>query len=105
MIRPMQSVASGLQKVMAKSLRLASASEAPVLAWPLACGGAVAKRTQALEFNDGVLKVQVPDAGWRSELQAIAAQYLAILNPYVGHGVTRIEFVVANDKFAKRASS
>ncbi len=37
-----------------------------VLAWPIACGQAVAARTSALDFDDGILRVEVPDAGWRS---------------------------------------
>ena len=61
---------------------------------PLACGQAVAARTRAIDFTQGILRVQVPDAGWRTELQALAPQYLAIINRYLAESVTRIEFVV-----------
>ena len=70
------------------------AGEGPVLAWPLACGEAVAARTKALDFGEGVLRVEVPDAGWRAELQSLAPQYLAVINRYVAENVKRIEFVV-----------
>jgi len=40
--------------------------------------------------------VQVPDAGWRTELKALAPQYLAIINRYLAESVTRIEFVVSD---------
>jgi predicted nucleic acid-binding Zn ribbon protein len=65
-----------------------------VLAWPLTCGSAVAERTRALEFSAGTLKVEVPDAGWRTELQRLAPQYLAVINKYAAKTVSRIEFVV-----------
>jgi predicted nucleic acid-binding Zn ribbon protein len=94
----MQPAGLGLDKVVARSLRKAPAGQAPLLAWPLACGSAVAGRTRALNFADGVLHVEVPDAGWRKELQTLAPRYLAVLNRYVAENVARIEFVLAARK-------
>jgi len=91
----MEHVAPGLEKIVAASLRRAGAGEAPVLAWPLACGARVAERTKAVDFTDGILRVEVPDAGWRAELQALAPQYLAVINRYVAEDVKRVEFVIA----------
>jgi hypothetical protein len=99
----MQPAGAGLDKVVARSLRKAPADQVPLLAWPLACGSAVAARTRALEFADGVLRVEVPDAGWRKELQALASRYVAALNRYGTESVTRIEFVVAGRKQASSA--
>ena len=89
----MEHASVGLERIVADSLRRAPSGEGPLLAWPLACGHAVAARTTALSFADGVLQVQVPDAGWRAELQALAPQYLAVLNRYVAESVRRVEFV------------
>src|SRR5713226_9774487 len=94
MTRPMEQAGAGLEKIVASSLRCAPAGEGPVLAWPLACGHAVSKRTQALDFAQGILRVEVPDAGWRAELQSLAPQYVAVINRYVAESVKRIEFVV-----------
>jgi len=94
MTREMEHVAFGLEKIVASGLRRAPGGEGPVLAWPLACGQGVAARTKALDFGEGVLRVEVPDAGWRAELQSLAPQYLAVINRYVAEGVKRIEFVV-----------
>jgi hypothetical protein len=88
----------GLEKMVARSLRKAPAGQAPLLAWPLACGSAVAERTRALNFADGILWVEVADAGWRKELQALAPRYVASLNRYVMENVARIEFVIAAHK-------
>jgi hypothetical protein len=101
----MQPAGTGLDKVVARSLRKAPADQVPLLAWPLACGSAVAARTCALDFVDGVLRVEVPDAGWRRELQALAARYLATLNQYGTENVTRIEFVVAGRKQANSVAT
>ena len=64
------------------------------MAWPVVCGSAVAERTHALNFVDGVLRVAVPDAGWKSELQGLAPRYLAAINKYTLQAVRRIEFVI-----------
>jgi hypothetical protein len=88
----------GLEKVVARSLRKAPAGEGPLLAWPLACGSAVAERTQATTFSGGILQVEVANTGWRQELQALAPRYVALLNRYVAETVTRVEFVVATKK-------
>lgn len=89
----MQPAGPGLERIFAESLRRAPAGEGPVWAWPIACGQAVAERTAAIDFELGVLRVRVPDAGWRRELQSLAAQYLAVINRFTRESVRRIEFV------------
>jgi predicted nucleic acid-binding Zn ribbon protein len=80
--------------VLARTLRRAPAGTSPFLAWPLVCGPAVAERTRAVNFTQGILQVQVPDAGWRAELRALAPQYVAVINRYAVEKVERIEFVI-----------
>jgi hypothetical protein len=91
----LERASSGMEKIVAGTLRRAPAAEAPILAWPIACGSTVAERTRALDFAGGVLRVEVPDAGWKRELQSLAPQYLAVINRYTSEGVKRIEFVFA----------
>lgn len=90
----MERAASRLESVVARSLQRAPAQESALLAWPVACGSAVAKRTRALEFTNGVLHVEVSDTGWRRELAALAPRYVAVINRYSAAKVERIEFVV-----------
>jgi Dna[CI] antecedent DciA-like protein len=85
---------AGLETVIAAALRRAPASQSALLAWPVACGSAVADRTRALDFCDGILRVEVPDAGWRRELANLAPRYVASINKYSVAVVKRIEFVV-----------
>jgi hypothetical protein len=91
-----------LEKVLAVSMRRVPRNEAPVLAWPLVCGSAVAERTRAVTFAAGILRVEVSDTGWKRELQALAPRYVATINRYSGQTVSRIEFVVvAHDVVAR----
>src|SRR6266436_9307711 len=94
----MRPVGTGLEKVVARSLHKAKPGEGPLLAWPLACGSNVAERTRVLDFSNGILRVEVADAGWRKELQALAPRYVALINRYVAEDVARVEFVIAARK-------
>jgi len=90
----LESVGSDLEKIVARSLRQVPVGQGPLLAWPVVCGSAVAERTRALGFADGVLQIGVADAGWRSQLISLAPRYLAIINRYTEEAVRKIEFVV-----------
>src|SRR5579864_3357359 len=91
----LEQAGSDLEKIVARSLRQVPPAQAPLLAWPVVCGSAVAERTRAVSFLDGVLRVAVADAGWRSELQSLAPRYLASINRYTTEPVRRIEFVIS----------
>ncbi|MGH9504665.1 MAG: DciA family protein [Terriglobales bacterium] len=105
MTRAMEQVGAGLEKIVAGSLRRSPPGQGPLLAWPVACGRVVAVRARAVDFTEGVLKVEVPDAGWRAELQALAPQYLAVINRCVAESVKRIEFVVVTKELAGEGRS
>ncbi len=90
----MNRASAGLESVIAKALHRAPTNESALLAWPIACGSAVADRTRALSFSEGILRVEVADAGWRRELANLAPRYLASINKYSAASVRRIEFVV-----------
>ena len=90
----MEQAGADLERIVLQSLRQAPPLEAPLMAWPVVCGSAVAERTRALGFAEGVLRVSVPDPGWRSELQMLAPRYLASINRYTLQPVHRIEFIV-----------
>jgi predicted nucleic acid-binding Zn ribbon protein len=97
-LHDMQPVGAELERIVARSVRKAAPGEGPLLAWPLVCGSAVAERTRALDFAGGVLRVEVADAGWRTELQTLAPRYVAVLNKYVAENVARVEFVITPRK-------
>jgi hypothetical protein len=70
--------------------------EAAVLAWPLICGPGVAERTKALSFYRDVLLVEVPDAGWRNQLQGFSAHYADRLAKLLGIEVKGIRYHVCS---------
>lgn len=98
----MEQVGSDLEKIVARSLRQAPPAQAPLMAWPVVCGSAVAERTRALSFIDGVLRVAVADLGWKSELQSLAPRYLASINRYTVEAVRKIEFVITRPEIVER---
>lgn len=95
----MEQAGTGLEKIVLGSFRRVPPSEAPLLAWPLVCGSMVAERTKAVEFARGILRVEVPDAGWKREMKSLAPRYLPTLNRYAGQKVVRIEFVIRQEKY------
>lgn len=90
----MNRASAGLESVISKALHQAPATESVLLAWPVACGSAVADRTRAVGFASGVLRVEVTDKGWQRELTALAGRYVAAINRYSAARVERVEFVV-----------
>jgi hypothetical protein len=94
----MERAGAGLKQIVAQALSKAPPEEAAVLAWPLVCGTAVADKTTALELAAGVLRVQVPDPGWRNQLRGFVPHYLVALNRIASGKVERIEFVVAGER-------
>ena len=100
----METVGPDLERIVAQSLRQAPPMQAPLMAWPVVCGSAVAERTHALTFSDGVLRVAVSDAGWKAELQGLAPRYLTAINKYTSQPVRRIEFVIIRPENAPNSS-
>jgi len=91
----MQPLRTGLEKIVLDALQRTPPQEAPLLAWPFACGPAVAQKARALSFADGILTIEVADAGWRAQLADMAPQFLARINQLVSLKVERLKFVVA----------
>lgn len=90
----MRHAGTTLKKIFAETLRREAGDDAPLLAWPLACGVKVAEKTSATGYADGVLTVEVPDATWQKQLRDFERQYLAALRPVSAHRVNAIQFVV-----------
>jgi len=99
----MQRASSTLKRIFADTLRRGGGEDAPLLAWPLACGSKVAEKTSAIRYADGVLTVEVPDAAWRQQLEGFSRQYLAALTQISAQPVNTVKFVVKNQMEVGRA--
>jgi hypothetical protein len=53
-------------------------------AWPAAVGPELARRTEVVALDRGVLRIKVPDAGWQKNLQRIRGDVLARLRRVAG---------------------
>ena len=93
----MEHVRQTLQQIVVDAVRRAPAEDVPLLAWPLACGSAVAEKTRALAFADGELIVQVPDAPWRVQLLNLTGEYLKQLREITDGRVQRLRFVLTGE--------
>jgi Dna[CI] antecedent DciA-like protein len=97
----MQQASGILQRIVhdavAQSLKRLPADELPQAAWEFAAGRAVAEKTRVLGFEicgeSHVLRVEVADVNWRSQLRDMAQQYLTRLRPLLA--IERIEFELA----------
>ena len=88
----MEAIAPALDKVLSTTLRRIPAAEAPLLIWPLVSGSELARRTRAVGFRDGILKIEVRDPGSQAELEQLTPNFLRRMEKYAVH-VERIEFV------------
>jgi hypothetical protein len=87
-----ESIRTGLHRIMSDFLRTQPAEEAAVLAWPVVCGAKVASRTKAVHFDAGVLLIEVADINWRNHLRTLEHEYVRHLFELIGPVVKRVEF-------------
>lgn len=97
----MERAVTGLKKIVLDAIKESRHGDAPLLAWPVIVGRAIAAQTKALDFTDGVLRVQVPDKNWRAELSAFAPQYISAYQQVAK--VETIEFVVPGERIREKA--
>jgi hypothetical protein len=95
--RVMDQIRQTLQKILMDAVRRAPAEDLPLLAWPLACGAAVAEKTRTLAFADGELLIQVPDAAWRTQMLNLTGEYLRQLREITEGRIQRLRFVLASE--------
>lgn len=94
----MEPARAGIHKIVTELLRQVPADQAIGVAWGLVCGRTVSEKTKALRLDEGVLRVSVPDEGWRSNLGSFVPRYVELLQPMLSQNVHSIEFVVEGKK-------
>ena len=101
----MEPARAGFQKIVAEILRRAPPEEAAGIAWQIACGRAVAEKTEVVELREGVLRVRVPDDTWAANLAGFVPRYLELLNTMLSTKVEKIEFVVLQKTPQKKGAA
>jgi predicted nucleic acid-binding Zn ribbon protein len=90
-------ISSPLQKIAADLLRAAAPDEAPLLAWPIACGASVSERTRAISFVDGLLTIAAADKAWCTQLDSFSDSYLQKLNSLSPAKISRLRFIIEKE--------
>ncbi|HEY6272132.1 MAG TPA: DciA family protein [Terriglobales bacterium] len=91
----MESIRSGLRRVIHDLLATQPHEEAAVVAWPLVCGKEVAARTKVVCLAQGRLTVEVPDATWCAQLAAFTPRYISSYGELIGPVVRELKFRAA----------
>jgi hypothetical protein len=92
----MQQASAGLAQIMADVLRHAPPDEAVRLAWTMVAGGSVSARARPMEFSGGVLRVEVADNVWRTQLMTLERRYVSEIMGLLGNDrLKSIQFFVA----------
>jgi hypothetical protein len=74
-------------------------------AWPAAVGPDVARRTEVVALDRGILRIKVPDAGWQRSLLRMRGDILARLRSVAGGAAPRgLGFVTGPVAHAPQAS-
>jgi Dna[CI] antecedent, DciA len=105
MARGLERPAAALTRVIADALSRVPPDEAPLAAWPFVCGSNVAHLTHATSYRDRVLRVEVPDRAWRTQLKELAPRYVAALNALIAQQVVRIQFTLPGEVAAEEPTS
>ena len=87
-----------LRATMGRSLRTMSEEDRLAVAWPIACGKAMAERGDVLGFADGVLRMQVADRLWLQQMMSMRSQLAAELSRIAKVYVREIHFEVTRNK-------
>ncbi len=87
-------ISTSLQKIASDLLRSAPPEEAPLLAWPMACGSSVAERTHAVSFADGILTIAAPDQPWCTQLKSFSDSYLQTLTRICPTKISQLRFII-----------
>src|SRR5262245_66314920 len=67
-----------------------------VTEWPDAVGPPIARRTRAVSFQDGTLRIEVEGSAWRYELELLKRDLLRQVNGRLGWALVReLEFIKA----------
>jgi predicted nucleic acid-binding Zn ribbon protein len=100
----MQAMRDILRGSLAKSLNALTPLDRLSAAWPVAAGHAVAGRTFVSAFEDGMVRVTVPDKTWQRQLEMVHLQLLSDLKNISRIAVTDILFVLPENVAPVRAT-
>ncbi|MEO6911400.1 MAG: DciA family protein [Edaphobacter sp.] len=85
-----------LRNSLRHSLQTIGEEDRLATAWPVACGKAMATRGTVVGYADGVVLIEVVDAGWLRQMMSIQGQLAGEMGRIAGVTVRGIHFKVKN---------
>lgn len=99
--KPLEHCSLSMLRAVSKGLKCLPPEQFIEAAWDFSANhAAIAERTRVLGFWSGVLVVEVPNADWSYQLDAMEPQFLARLKCFLP--VEHIEFKAAQQKNRRR---
>lgn len=77
---------------LSRSLRALSEEDRIAAAWTIACGRALAERSSVVSFDEGLVRVGVPDAAWLRQFLAMRAQLVRDVSQIAEVAINDIHF-------------
>lgn len=90
----MESMRELLRNSLGRSLRTIGEQDRLAVAWPVACGKAMADRGTVTGYADGVMLVEVVDGAWLRQMMSIQGQLSRDMGRIADVPVRRIHFKV-----------
>jgi len=87
-----------LRDALGQSLRGASEEDRLAAAWTVACGSAMAGRGRVAAYETGVLRIEVADAVWLSQMRSLSGALRSEMAKISGLPVRAIEFGLEKKK-------
>jgi hypothetical protein len=97
----MESMRELLRNSLGRSLRTIGEQDRLAVAWPVACGKAMADRGTVAEYADGVILIEVVDGAWLRQMMSMQRQLASEMGRIAGVPVRRIHFKVKNQNIRK----
>jgi hypothetical protein len=88
----MQPLRQALRQTLRRSLRDMGEEDRLALAWPVACGSALAGRAEVVRYDEGILTLAVASREWLSEFEQLAALLTSDLRRVSGVQLAAIHF-------------
>lgn len=83
-----------LKGSLRRSLGLMRDEDRLAMAWPVACGKALAERGAVVGYTDGVVHIEVTDGAWLRQMASMQAQLAGEMARIAGVKVAGIHFEV-----------
>jgi hypothetical protein len=90
----MENMRQVFRSSLGRSLRTIPEQDRLAVAWPVACGKAMADRGTIAGYADGVILIEVVDGAWLRQMMSIQRQLISEMGKIAGVPVRGIHFKV-----------